>query len=284
MTRGKIITRRKIIDMIKTERVKTDRDKTDKVKMDKVKMDSVKIEKVKIEKVKIVKEEVAPGKKVDRVILREVAEAVEKNYSNDILLQLSNLFIYPFLFARQKDFEEALGAPREISKRMKKPQLVEQLATVFTSRVLFDKLMAAIPSDAAKALSILVWDGAKKDGELEKEIKTEILVRPLKEKEHSYYYYDHRKNIKGDYLFFCFRDRGYDYYSGYRAFSPDRYTIFLPDEIRKILKPISLLLKITFYLLLIPSPRLTLSIRAREKFLKNCPFTMSISGKGICRF
>jgi len=230
------MTRGKILEMIQAEMIKAGRVKAGKIKIGGVKKDKVKTDRVAMDKVTITKEEVTPSKKVDPVILRKVVEAVDKNYTNDILLQLSSLFMYSFLFRHRKDFEEALGAPREISKRMKKFQLVEQLATVFASKVLFDKLIAAIPSDAAKALSILVWDGAKKVGELETEIKTEILVRPLKEKEHSFYSYEHTKNIKGDYLFFCFRDRGYDYYYGYRKFSPDRYTIFLPDEVRKVLK------------------------------------------------
>jgi hypothetical protein len=213
------------MDLIKMARDKIDQVKTDRVKMDRVKID----------RVKVTKEEVK-SKKVDPLILQKMKETVEKNYTNDVLLRLSSLFLYSFLLARHKDFEEALGAPQQISKRMKKAQLVEQVATVFSSRILFEQLMSVLPSDVTRALSILVWEGMKKVGELEKELKTEIFVRPQQEKGRMFYSYEHMKNVKGPFLFFCFRDRGYDFYYSYQDFSPDRYTIFLPDEIRKVLK------------------------------------------------
>lgn len=182
------------------------------------------------------REEDKTAKKTEPAILIKMRGIVVKSYSNHTLQQLYNLFLSHFFSTHRKDFDEII-APRCFPLNLKKDQIFELWAIILTSRELFTELLSIIPEEIRQIFYILTWDGVQKVGELEKKIKAQILMPPKEEGWSFFYYYEPQKNVDKSYLFFCFERGEFDSsFVTTNKFSANHYHIYLPEEIRQVLK------------------------------------------------
>ncbi|MFH0926329.1 MAG: hypothetical protein V1872_12005 [bacterium] len=159
----------------------------------------------------------------------KLKDVLFKHYSSDILQSLYDSYLNRFVQENSKELKESgykyLSSFFE-KRKIKIGELVDLLVIIYSKQNLIKKLLSILPPTTARIFDTLVWNGARKVTELEKELKIKLLEEP----QGKFFYYSTLKYTEKSYYFFCLSNDHGHYYSS------DGYTIFLPDKIRDALK------------------------------------------------
>ncbi len=159
-------------------------------------------------------------------------DQLHKAYNKDELRNVGNLFLDIFYRKHELEFLN-VGIKKIESFQTKEASLSVQKA-IYCNPTLFNKLMQALPPDLVKAFNLLTWEGPLPASELEKTLKTSIIIK----KPRSHYSYSYSLELTPSFSFFKLRHEDSVEYVALPDFIREKTKQYLPKPADYDLTPI----------------------------------------------